>query len=424
MMMKKTEMLKNFLLVMFFAVFGAGGCVLFDAGNNQSPIADTSDQIPQIEENAKDLALRTGEPRTTTSVEYFNIEYPVRCYVNDSMKEILHTIPFDKEVFKLERADRIDALPKYMVNDFNFEKKQIDQVVRELFAETDIVVYGKDGPYPTITGEDVSGPLDEVLKSILDSGDVYYTYNAKRKYLEITRHAKWVLRMPKSRYLIISALDALRGAGIGDLTPDWEEGAIYFTGDKLVEDKTRKLVELYEREPSLLLYDVVVFRLMPNDGAENINWQDLVDAFGAEKIKSVKAGIMGKALVVDSSIDKKSLMKFFGERASAGVVSQGVYIVPDGWRGRFEVGRCGRADSAEVRLSVLSESNFINEKFDSKMILDTVNGEISSYEIGSRVNENILIIGIPTKAFSPNVNGGETAVLLRPRTIRLIKTEK
>ncbi|OPZ77640.1 MAG: hypothetical protein BWY78_00930 [Alphaproteobacteria bacterium ADurb.Bin438] len=390
-------------------------------------IFNSQDNNPQvnesIEKNAKDIAMEGGV-RTVKSAEYFNLEYSARCRVDNNKKEILHTIPFDREVFKLERAGRNDALPKYMVNDFNFEKKQIDQVVRELFAETDITVHAKDGPYPTITGEGVSGELSEVLSSVVASGDVYYTYNAKRKYLEISRYSDFVLRMPKDRYLVISALDALRGAGMSNLTADWEEGAIYFNGDKQVEEKTLKLIELYEKEPSLILYDVVVFRVSPKNNGDAINWQEMVDGFGSSRIKAAKTGLMGKLLVVDSDVDKKSLLKFMNDRAIAGVVSEGVYIVPDQWKGKFEVGRCGRPDSAEVRLSLVSEASFLNNKFENKMIVDSVNGELSSYKIGSRVNENLLIIGIPAKAFSPNVEVGETAILLRPRTIRLIKKEK
>lgn len=63
---------------------------------------------------------------------------------------------------------------------------------------------------------------------IADAGEIYYTYNAAKKTMRISRKADFTLYVPKSRPIILGLLDVLRGSGITDITTDWADYSISF----------------------------------------------------------------------------------------------------------------------------------------------------------------------------------------------------
>ena len=138
---------------------------------------------------------------------------------------------------------------------------------------------------------------------------------------------------------MIAVLDSLRGAGMHDLIVNWEESVISFTGDKKIEEKVRKLIELFDTEPKLIVFNVRILRVKPYGASKEIVWQNLVDIFGADKIKFMLNGILGRALVTDYDINVKSLRNFLNERGAVSVVSEGMFIAANKWRARFDVGR-------------------------------------------------------------------------------------
>ncbi len=372
-------------------------------------------------QSVRPTALPT-EPKTTKAAEMVSLESPLRCTIHDSQQNIITVIPFKQEAFKLERAEKSDPVPRYEVTGFSFDGQTAEKVFFKLLGEAKIKVIGVDGPFPELAAENIQGELSEVMDMIADAADVYYRYNAEEKVVLVSREVTWNLHVPGTREVMISVLDSLRGSGMHDLIVNWEESVITFKGDKGTEKKVASLIELFDTEPKLIVFDVQVYRAKPVGGAKEIVWQDLIDTFGAEKIKFMLSGVMGRALVTGGEINNKSLKRFFFPRASYALVSEGMFIAANGWRARFDVGRCGYMSMPEAQLSILAQTDVQGEqRMNTSITLDSDQGEITAFTAKSSLGDNILLIGIPSSSFSNSLNGYETVVMMTPRIIRLVK---
>ena len=54
--------------------------------------------------------------------------------------------------------------------------------------------------------------------------------------------------------------------------------------------------------------------------------------------------------------------------------------------------------------------------------MDTTNGEISQFDVRSKLGENFMIIGLPNEIFGSKQPKSETIVFVVPRIIRTAKT--
>ena len=98
-------------------------------------------------------------------------------------------------------------------------------------------------------------------------------------------------------------------------------------------------------------------------------------------------------------------------------ISQGVAIVPNGWKMRFNVGQCSFRDDF-ASLSVLLNARVISpEKIETNIVLDSKQGEISSFNTVSAVDNELVIVGVPT----PGSPTDELMATLKLRLIRLIR---
>lgn len=362
------------------------------------------------------------EPKTTRSAEMVSLESPMRCTVRETEKNIVTVIPFKQEAFRLERAEKSDPLPRYEVTGFSFDGQTAEKVFFKLLGEAKIKVVGVDGPFPELAAENITGELGEVVDMIANAADVYYTYNDKQKVLFVSREVSWNLYVPDKREVIIAVLDSLRGSGMHDLMVNWEENVISFKGDKAVKDKVDQLIRLFDTEPSLIVFDVQVLRVKPYGASKEIVWQDLVDIFGADKIKFMLKGVLGRALVTGYEINSRSLRNFLNARGSVTQVSEGMFIAANKWRARFDVGRCGYMSMPEAQLSIMAQTELYGERrMNTAITLDSDQGEITAFNAKSRLGDNIVLIGIPSSSFSDSLNGYETIVILTPHVIRLVK---
>lgn len=362
------------------------------------------------------------EPKTTRSAEMISLESPMRCTIQDTEQNIMTVIPFRQEAFKLDRAEKSDTLPRYEVTGFSFDGETAEKVFYKLLSEAKIKVIGVDGPFPELAAENITGELVEVMDMISGAADVYYQYNEKQKVLLVSREVNWNLHVPGKREVMIAVLDSLRGAGMHDLLINWEENVISFKGDKGVETKVRELIDLFDTEPNLIVFDVQVLRVKPYGATKEIVWQDLVDIFGADKIKFMLKGVLGRALVTNYEINSKSLRNFLNARGSVTVVSEGMFIAANKWRARFDVGRCGYMSMPEAQLSIMAETELYGERrMNTSVTMDSEQGEITAFTAKSRLGDNIVLIGIPSASFSDSLNGYETIVIMTPHVIRLVK---
>ena len=362
------------------------------------------------------------EPKTTRSAEMVSLESPMRCTVHETQQNIMTVIPFKQEAFKLERADKSDALPRYEVTGFSFDGQTAERVFYKLLSEAKIKVVAEGGPFPELAAENITGELSEVMNMIADAAGIYYRYNDQQKVLIVSREVNWNFHIPDKREVMIAVLDSLRGSGLHDLIVNWEENVISFKGDKQVEEKVKKLIELFDTEPKLIVFDVQVLRVKPYGTTKEIVWQDLVDIFGADRIKFMLKGVMGRALVTDYDINPKSLRNFLNARGSVTQVSEGMFIAANKWRARFDVGRCGYMSMPEAQLSIMAQTELYDERrMNTAVTLDSDQGEITAFTAKSRLGDNIVLIGIPSASFSDSLNGYETVVILTPSIIKLVK---
>ena len=362
------------------------------------------------------------EPKTTRSAEMVSLESPMRCTVHETQQNIMTVIPFKQEAFKLERADKSDPLPRYEVTGFSFDGQTAERVFYKLLNEAKIKVVAEGGPFPELAAENITGELSEVMNMIADAADIYYRYNDQQKVLIISREVNWNFYIPDKREVMIAVLDSLRGAGIHDLIVNWEDSVISFKGDKQIEEKVKKLIELFDTEPKLIVFDVQVLRVKPYGATKEIVWQELVDIFGADRIKFMLKGVMGRALVTDYDINPKSLRNFLNARGSVTQVSEGMFIAANKWRARFDVGRCGYMSMPEAQLSIMAQTELYGERrMNTAVTLDSDQGEITAFTTKSRLGDNIVLIGIPSASFSDSLNGYETVVILTPSIIKLVK---
>lgn len=362
------------------------------------------------------------EPATTRSAQMVSLETPLRCTIEDSQKNIMTVIPFQQEAFKLSRAQGGDYLPRYEVTGFSFDGQTAEKVFYKLLSGAKIKVIGVDGPFPELAAENITGELGDVMDMIASAADVYYRYDAAQKTLFVSREVDWNLTVPARREVMIAVLDSLRGAGMHDLMVNWEENVVSFKGDKSVEQKVRKLIDLFDKEPNLIVFSVQVLRVKPVGAAKEINWQDLVDTFGAGTIRVTVNGVLGRALITAHQINSASLNRFLTTRSQYAVVSEGMFIAADKWRARFDVGRCGYMSMPEAQLSLMAQTELFGERrMKSVLTLDSMQGEITAFKTDSTLGDNILLIGIPASSFADSLKGYETVVVLTPHIVRLVK---
>ena len=111
------------------------------------------------------------------------------------------------------------------------------------------------------------------------------------------------------------------------------------------------------------------------------------------------------------------------------LISQGHFVVPDGWQSRFDIGQCGKEERLETDLVIGASAKYSDfggrKKIDAKIVLRTSNGELSSFTIPSSVGDNYIIIGIPTHSFVTTPETlispfAELVIFMSPRIVSIV----
>ena len=353
-------------------------------------------------------------PKSTA--RFINIETPFRCSVNryDNLK-ISTTLPVKKGDFELTFFDKMDDLPRYEVNGLTFQKKPIDEALQLLVDEADITVYTEDGFYPTMDAEDVFGELTDVVDELTAAGGIFYRYDAVKKELYLSRKARFELQLPENRMVMLALLDALRGAGITDPRPDWKNNTILMTLTQEEKKTVEELMAYIVDDGYLLLADTRVYTARPK--TPMVNWQKVVRRFGAGRVYSANNGLVGKILTVGNQIPEQELMKTVGTEFAVLPVSQGVAIVPNGWKMRFNVGQCTVGDKLPTLSILLNTQIRTPEKVEANITLDTKKGELSSFNTVSAIDNELIVVGVP----APDSQDEEVMATFKLRLIRLVK---
>ena len=362
--------------------------------------------------------------RTPKGASRLDLETPLRCFVNWDTQQMISTIPYNITAFNMVRNGTNDLLPRFEVTGFSFETMPAERALRKLTKEAGIKLVAKDAPYASISAENLRGELTEVINMITEAAEIYYTYNANNKTLRISRKANFSLYVPQSRPILLAILDVLRGAGITDFTADFDDYSITFDADYELKNQISNLISYFEVNPILIAFDVRVFTLYPMNG-QDIEWQNLLHTFDFGSVKSAKNGVLGRVLTTSNDINIDSLSAFLGRLARIEPVAEGKFVVPNLWFSRFDIGKCAKTSSMESGLSILTKASFEqNDKIFSSVTLESKDGEITRFDIRSKLGENFLIIGIPNSIFGVNTPKSETIVFMVPRIIRTLKTSK
>ena len=362
--------------------------------------------------------------RTSKGASSLDLETPLRCYVNWNTQEMITTIPYNVKAFNLVRNGKNDMLPRFEVTGFTFATMPAEKAMYKLTKEAGIKLVAKDAPYASISAENLRGELSEVIAMIADAAEIYYAYDADRKTLTLSRKANFSLFVPKSRPIMLGLLDVLRGAGITDVTTDWADYSVTFDADFELKNKINKLVESFEDNPTLIAFDVKVFRLYPY-GKNDVEWQELLNNFDFGTIKTTKTGVIGRSLTTSNDLNISTLKSFLGTQALVMPVAEGKFVVPNLWFARFDIGKCSARNSIETDLSVLAKASLeLNNRIFSDITLEATNGQITHFNVRSRIGENFMIIGIPNQIFDKKSPKSETVVFMVPRIIRTMKSSK
>lgn len=374
--------------------------------------------------SAKIEAPKYPDLRTPKGANLLDLESPLRCSVNWNTQQMISTIPYNLTAFNMVRNGTNDLLPRFEVTGFSFDTMPAERALLKLTKEAGIKLVAKDAPYASISAENLRGELSEVIDMITEAAEIYYTYNANNKTLRISRKANFSLYVPQSRPILLAILDVLRGAGITDFTADFDDYTVTFSADYELKNQVLNLINYFEENPVLIAFDVRVFSLYPQNG-KDIDWQAMTSVFEFGAIKSSRTGVLGRVLTTSNDINVGSLNAFLGQQARVEPVAEGKFVVPNVWFSRFDIGKCAPRSSKEADLSILAKASFEqNDKIFTDLTLESRDGEITSFDVRSKLGENFLIIGLPNGIFGVDKPKSETIVFMVPRIIKTLKTNK
>lgn len=354
-------------------------------------------------------------PQQTGTTSYLNtldLESPYRCTTGGVYNQnISTTVPVNLKDFKLSKTTPSDPLPRFEVNGYTFKNNQLDEAVQTLVDEAGILVYTQDKVYPTLSAKNVYGDLESVVEALSKNGEVYYSYNEASKKLYLSRQADFTISLPKNRLVILGVLDALRGAGIENIVTDWKEGVLRLTLTRAEEKTVKDLIESIQANGEMLVADTQTYQL-----GSQANWGKIIQAYGHDNVFSATNGLQGNLLVLNNTRRSHSLLNVIQQTNPVTLLSEGISVVPNGWRMFFDVSKCA------VRNNIAPYLNLsINPKMDSEskinalITLNAQQGEISSFNINATLNDELAIIGIPNIAI-----GGELLILVKLKLIRLV----
>jgi len=420
--MKKINL---FLLAMFSVAVAA--CAN-QQRQEQVPQYDTINVVENfvIDENSVPIFPKKAA-LTTDTAQRFSIELPKRCTVDWDNQNVVSVVPHEK--IEMVRLGVGDALPELVVSDYEFKQLSVKEALDKLLEGTDISVIEDGELTDKISGTVSSGNLADTVELMAKMGRAYYSYDAENAEIHLDNRAKWMIKMPKNENIIMALLDAMHGADMRNLLVDWQDKTVVFEGNYQTEREVTKIISEFASKKYMLAWDIDVYRVYPRTD-NPIIWMNLLPAFGDKNIKMSIPGVVGRALVVGPEINTKTLQEFLSQQANVVLISQGQFIIPNGWQSRFDIGQCSKEDRLETDLIIGATGTYGDfggtDKIDAKIVLRTSNGELSSFNIPSSIGDNYVIIGIPTHSFVTTPETlispfAELVVFMSPRLISIVE---
>ena len=417
--------MKKFInvLLMFVLV-----CLVGCARNNQDVVyydtVNVEDSLV-IDDNSVPIFPKKAA-LTTDTARRFSIELPRRCTVNWDNQSVVSVVPDEK--IEMVRLDKGDPLPELNVSDYDFRKQTVANALTKLMEGVDIAIVEEEPGVEKVSGSVAAGNLSDTVDLIARLGRMYYSYDAAGGELKLSNRAKWLIKMPADQDIIMALLDAMHGADVRNLIVDYADKTVVFEGNYQTEREVSHIIADIASKKYVLSWDMDVYRVYPRTD-NPIVWMNMLPAFGDKNIKMSIPGVVGRALVVGPDVNTKTLQEFLSAQANVVLVSQGHFVVPDGWQSRFDIGQCSKEDRIETDLIVGATAKYGDyagrKKIDAKIVLRTSNGELSSFNIPSSIGDNYVIIGIPTHSFVTTPETlispfAELVVFMSPRIVSIV----
>ncbi len=426
--MNKYRQLCGFLVLVVVAGMVAG-CA--QRKQEDVPQFDTVNVVENfvIDENSVPIFPKKAA-LTTDTAQRFSIELPKRCTVNWDNQTVVSVVP--EEPIEMVRLGVGDPLPDLQVTDYEFSRLTVKETLDKLLEGVDISVIEDGELNQTVSGTISAGNLADSVELISKMGQAYYSYDAVNAEIHLDNRAKWMIKMPKNESIIMALLDAMHGADVRNLLVNWQDKTLVFEGNYQTEREVAKMIADIASKKYMIAWDIDVYRVYPRTD-NPIIWMNLLPAFGDNNIKMSIPGVVGRALVVSPEINTKTLQEFLSQQSNVVLISQGTFVIPNGWQSRFDIGQCSKEDRLETDLVIGATGTYGDyggkNKIDAKIVLRTSNGELSSFNIPSDVGDNYVIIGIPTHSFVTTPETlispfAELVVFMSPRIISIVEADK
>ncbi len=426
--MNKYRQLCGFLVLVVVAGMVAG-CA--QRKQKDVPQFDTVNVVENfvIDENSVPIFPKKAA-LTTDTAQRFSIELPKRCTVNWDNQTVVSVVP--EEPIEMVRLGVGDPLPDLQVTDYEFSRLTVKETLDKLLEGVDISVIEDGELNQTVSGTISAGNLADSVELISKMGQAYYSYDAVNAEIHLDNRAKWMIKMPKNESIIMALLDAMHGADVRNLLVNWQDKTMVFEGNYQTEREVAKMIADIASKKYMIAWDIDVYRVYPRTD-NPIIWMNLLPAFGDNNIKMSIPGVVGRALVVSPEINTKTLQEFLSQQSNVVLISQGTFVIPNGWQSRFDIGQCSKEDRLETDLVIGATGTYGDyggkNKIDAKIVLRTSNGELSSFNIPSDVGDNYVIIGIPTHSFVTTPETlispfAELVVFMSPRIISIVEADK
>lgn len=418
--------LKNFIWM--FAVIGLAGCMEVAQPDDIEFVEYNTIQVVDnlvIDDNSVPIFPKKAA-LTTDTARRFSVELPRRCTVDWDAQSVVSVVPDEK--IEIVRLNVGDPLPDLTVSNYDFKKQGVRDTLDKLLAGTDIAVIEQEQIFERISGSIVGGNLADAVDLITHLGRAYYSYDEKLGELKLFSHGKWLIKMPKNEDIVMAILDAMHGADVRNVIVDWADNTLVFEGNYQTEREVARIISDIASKKYVMAWDMDVYRVYPRTD-NPIIWMNMLPAFGEKNIKMSIPGVVGRTLVVGPEVNTKTLQEFLAQQANVVLISQGHFVVPDGWQSRFDIGQCGKEERLETDLIVGATAKYGDfggkDKIDAKIVLRTSNGELSSFTIPSSVGDNYVIIGIPTHSFVTTPETlispfAELVIFMSPRIVSIV----
>ncbi len=358
---------------------------------------------------AQPAPMMSAQAASMTGVDLIDIEMPFRCTTNAGMqRELSTTLSLKDGDFELVPVLKSDDLPRFEVNGYTFRQKPADEALQTLVAEAGIAVYAEDAVYPSLSASNVYGELAAVTDELTGAADTFYRYDADKKELLLMRKADFAVTLPQNRLVLLGVLDALRGAGIEAIVPDWGNNRLMLTLTRAEQEKVSEILKKITTDGHLLLADVHVYQ----SGAAD--WNVLLRQFGLQRVLSVTDSLNGKLLTLKQK-DVQPFLSVLRTGMALTPVSSGNLVVPNGWKMRFDIGKCNPFVGAALSLSIQQTLHTI-DTVDTQITVNSNNQEVGTFKTVTALDNELAIVGL-----QDGVTGGEWLITFDLKMIRLVK---